>query len=90
VISDVNLRDIGTHFGNDSGDLVTKHRWSRNNIVSGEKQVGVTQPGRLHVDENFAPKRRGDVHIFEVESTTKRANYKCLHVWPPTVTFNRA
>jgi hypothetical protein len=89
VISDVDLHDIGTYFGNDPGDLVTKHRRNRNDIVSGEEQVGVTQPGRLHVDEDFVPNRRGDVYNLEVESTTKRVNYKRIHVWPPTVAFNR-
>jgi hypothetical protein len=89
VISDVDLHDIGTYFGNDPGDLMTKHRWDWNDIVSGEEQVGVTQPGRLHVDENFVPYRCGDVYNLEVEPTTERVNYKRLHVWPPTVAFSR-
>jgi hypothetical protein len=89
VISDADLRDIGTYFGNDPGDLVTKHRRGWNDIVRGEEQVGVTQPGRLHVDENFVPNRRGDVYNLEVEPTTERVNYKRLHVWPPTVAFSR-
>ena len=79
VISDSDLRDIGTYFGNDPGDLVTKHRRGRNNIVSGEEQVGVTQPGRSHVDENFVPNRRGDVHILEVEPATECVEYERLH-----------
>jgi hypothetical protein len=90
VVSDADLGDIGTYFGDDAGDLVTKHRRGRNNIVSGEKQVGMTQPGRSHVDQNFVPNWRGDVHILEVEPATKRVYYKRLHVWPPTVAFKPA
>jgi hypothetical protein len=90
VTSDADLRDIGSYFSNDPGDVVTKHRRGRNNIVSGEEQVGVTQPGRSHVDEDFVPNRRGDVHILEVEPASKRVYYKRLHVWPPTVVFRPA
>ena len=36
VISDTDLRDIGTDCGHDPRDLVTKHRGCRNEIVSGE------------------------------------------------------
>jgi hypothetical protein len=89
VISDVDLHDIGTYFGNDPGDLVTKHRWDWNDMVRGEEHVGVTQPGRLHVDENFVPNRRGDVYNLEVEPTTECVDYKRIHVWPPTVVFTR-
>src|SRR5260370_7156850 len=83
AISDADLRDVGSDCGHDTSDLVTKHRRCRNKIVSGEEQVGVTQPGRLHVDENFAPNRRGDVDVFEVEPVTNSVQYKCLHSWPP-------
>jgi hypothetical protein len=31
----------------------------------------MTQAGGLHIDKNFAPKRRGDVHILEVEPATE-------------------
>ncbi len=55
VISDTELRDVGTDCSHDSRDLVAEHRRRRNDVVRGEEQVGVTQPGRLHVDENFAP-----------------------------------
>jgi hypothetical protein len=85
VISDTDLRNIGTDCGRDPRDLVTEHRGCRNEIVSGEEQVGVTQPGRLHVDENFAPNRRCDAHILEIEPTTECVKYKRLHVRPPTV-----
>jgi hypothetical protein len=83
VISDADLRDVGSDCGHDTRDFVTKHRRCRNKVVSGEEQVGVTQPGRSHVDENFAPNRRGDVDIFEVEPVTNSVQYKCLHLWPP-------
>jgi hypothetical protein len=79
VISDTDMRYVGADSRHDTGDLVTKHRWRRSDIVSGEQQVGVTQSGRLHLDENFAPNRRGDVHILEVEPATECVYYKRLH-----------
>jgi hypothetical protein len=51
--------------------------------VRGEQQVGVTQPGRFHIDENFTSNWRGDVHIFEIEPTTECVKYKRFDVWPP-------
>jgi hypothetical protein len=33
----------------------------------------------LHVDENFASNRRGDVHILEVEPMTECVKYKRFH-----------
>jgi len=80
VISDSDLRYVGADCRHDSGDLVTKHRRCRNEIVSGKEQVSVTQPGRLYVYENFVPNRRGDVHILEVEPTTDSVEHKRLHV----------
>ena len=53
MISDTELRDIGTDRGHNPRNLVTKHRRRWNDIVSSEKQVGVTQPGRSHLDKNF-------------------------------------
>jgi hypothetical protein len=89
VISDTELRDVRTHCSHDSRNLVTKHRRRWNDIVSSKKQVGVTQPGGLHLDENFAPNWRGDVHILEVEPATECVEYKRLHVWPPQLPSNR-
>jgi hypothetical protein len=66
--------------GYDPCDLVTEHRGRRNEIVGGKEQVGVTQPGRLHVDESFTSNWRGNVHILEVESATECVQYKRLHV----------
>ncbi len=83
MISDADLSDVGSDCGHDARNFVTKHRWGGDEIVSGEEQVGVTQPGRLHVHENFAPDRRSDVNVLEVEPTTECVEYKCLHVWPP-------
>ena len=54
--------------------------------MRGEQYVGVTQPGGLHVDENFASNRRGDVHILEVEPTTDTIEYKRLH---PRLPYSR-
>jgi hypothetical protein len=42
VISDTDLRDIGTDCGHDPRDLVTKHRWQWNDIVSSEQKVRMT------------------------------------------------
>ena len=55
MISDTELRDVGADCSDDPGDLVAEHRRRRNEIVRGEQQVGVTEPGGLHVDQNFAP-----------------------------------
>jgi hypothetical protein len=62
---------------------VTKHRRRWNGIASGEKQIGVTRPGGLQVDEDFASDRRSDVHVLEIEPATECVNYKRLHLWPP-------
>jgi hypothetical protein len=70
VVSDMDLCDFGTDDGHDRRDLVAEHCGRRNEIVSGEQQVGVTQPGRLHIDVNFTSDRHGNVHILEVEPTT--------------------
>jgi hypothetical protein len=79
VISDTKLHDIGADFGHEPGDLVAQHGRHRNDIVRGEQQVGATQSGRLYLYENFAPNRRRDVHILEVESTTQCVDYKRFH-----------
>jgi hypothetical protein len=70
VISNADLRNVGADSRHNSCDFVTKHRRCRNKIVSGEEQVGVTQPRRLHVDANFAPNRSGDGDVLEVEPVT--------------------
>jgi hypothetical protein len=75
----MDLRDLRADCGYDPRNLVTKYRRQRNEIVSGEKQVGVTQPGRSHIDENFAPGRRGDIHILEVEPTPECVYHERLH-----------
>jgi hypothetical protein len=85
VISDADLRYIGTYFCNDPRNLVTKHRRRWNDIVSSEKQVGVTQPGGLHIDENFASHRRSDVNVLEIEASTECIKDKRLHLWPPYI-----
>ena len=81
MISDTELRDIRTDCSHDPCDLVTKHRWRWNDIVSGEKQVGMTQPRRLHVDEDFASDRRSDVNVFEIKPMTERVQDQCFHIW---------
>src|SRR6476661_9493754 len=39
----------------------------------------MTEPGGVHIDENFAPDRRGDVDVVEVEATTERVDDQRLH-----------
>src|SRR5260370_19310322 len=84
MISDMELCDIGTDRGHNRCDLVTKHRRHWDDIVSSEQKVGMTQAGRLHLDENFAPNRRSDVNVLEIEPATECVNYKCLHLGPPS------
>jgi hypothetical protein len=81
VISDTQLRDVRTYCSYDPRNLVTKHRRRWNDIVSSEKQVGVTQPRSLHVDQDFASDRRSDVHVFKIKPMTERVYNQCLHVW---------
>jgi hypothetical protein len=83
VISDTELRDVRPDRSHDPRDLVTQHRRRRHEIVSGEQQVGVTEPGCSHVDENFAPDRHGNVHVLEIKPATDRVEHKCLHGWRP-------
>jgi hypothetical protein len=70
VITGADLRNVRSDCGHNSCNLVTEHRRCRNKIVSGEQKVGVTQPRRLHLNQNFAPDRRGDVDVLDVESVT--------------------
>ena len=72
VIPDAELRDIWADFRHDSRDFVAKHGGHRKDRIGSEEQVCVTQTGRLHINENFAPNRRGNVHILEIEPVTDR------------------
>jgi hypothetical protein len=81
VISDTELRDVRTHSSHYPRNLVTKHRRRWNDIVSSEKQVGVTQPRSLHVDEDFASDRRSDLHVFKIKPMTERVQDQCFHIW---------
>jgi hypothetical protein len=89
MIAGVNLRHIRTNRSHDPRHLVTQHGRSRGDVVRREQQVGVTQPRRLDVDERFAPHRRADVHILEIEPATNCIKYQSLHLcplWPcPTI-----
>ena len=80
MISDTELGHVRSHCSHYPRYLVTKHCWRWNDIVSSEKQVGVTQPRSLHVDENFASDRRGDVHVFKIKPVTERVQDQCFHV----------
>ena len=78
------LRDIRTHCSHDPRNLVTKHCWERDNIVSSKQQIGVAQARRLYFDENFVSYRRGNLNVLEIESSTECINYKCLHLALPS------
>jgi hypothetical protein len=80
VISGTELSDVRTNGCHDPCDLVTQHRGCRKDVVSSEQKIGVTQADRLHVNKSFAPDRRGDVHILEVEPTTQCVKYQRLYV----------
>ena len=69
-MSDSELRDVRPHCSHYPRNLVTKHRRRWNDIVSSEKQVGVTQPRGLHIDENLASYRRCYLNVLEIEPTT--------------------
>jgi hypothetical protein len=84
AISDIELRYVGTDRGYDPDDFVTQDRRRRHEIGSGERQVSVTQSGCLHIDGDFAPNRRGDVHVLEVEAATECVKYKCFQ-WVASV-----
>jgi hypothetical protein len=43
----------------------------------------VTETGRLHVDQNFAPHRGSDVDVFKIESLSERIDDECFHAWHP-------
>jgi hypothetical protein len=81
VISDTELRDVRTDCSYDPRNLVTKHRRRWNDIVSSEKQVGVTQPRSLYVDEDFVSYWYGDLHVFEIKPMTERVQDQCFHIW---------
>ena len=83
MISNTELSDVGADLSDDSRNLVAEHRRHRNDVVRGEQQVGVTEPGRLHVDQNFAPNRCGDVDVFEIESASECIDDKRFHPWHP-------
>ena len=89
MIADTQLRDVGADCNHYPCDLVTKYRRRWNEIMSSEQQVGVTQPRRSHVDEDFAPDRRGDVHVLEIEAATECVEYKRLQ-WVASVDPGRS
>jgi hypothetical protein len=76
----MDLADFRSHFSHDPCNLMTEHTGKRSDIVCSEQQIGVAQPRRLHVDQNFASHRRSNVHILEIEPSTDCVNYKALHV----------
>lgn len=79
VIADVDLADIGTHGSDDARHLVAEHRRQWDEIVSGEREIGVAESGRPHVNEHFTPDRRGDLDVFDVKPATECVNDKRSH-----------
>jgi hypothetical protein len=75
MIGDAELCDIWADLGDDARDLMAKYGGERSDIVRRKQKIGVTQPGRLHVDENFTPNGRSHVNVLKVEATTGRVNY---------------
>ena len=87
MVSEPTLCDLRTDFSDGPGDLVPQHRRRRNDIVTSEQQIGMTESGRLHIDQHFAPHRRGDVDVFPIEAMPERIEDKGRHRKPP---FGRA
>jgi len=85
MISDAKLRDIGADCCDYPRDFVTQHRRYRKDVMTGEQQVGVTEPGSLHIDQHFAPYRPGDVDVFQLESLSERVEDQRLHLPPPEI-----
>jgi hypothetical protein len=67
VIADTELRDLRANFRHTPGDLVAKHGRCREYRVRSEEQVGMTEPGRLYIDQNFASNWLCDLHVLQVE-----------------------
>jgi hypothetical protein len=79
MIAGAELCDIRANLGDDPGDLVAEYCWKRRDIVRSEQLIGVTQPRGAHIDENFAPDRRSDVDVIEIEATAERVDDQRLH-----------
>ena len=84
MISNMKLRGIRAYRSYDPRNLVTKHRRHRDNIVSSKQEVGVAQARRLHIHEDFASYRRGNLNVLEIEPSTECIYYKCLHLGLPS------
>jgi hypothetical protein len=82
VIPDSKLHDLRADFRHHPRDLVPKHGRHGNDVVRSEEQVGVAQPGGLHVNQHFTPHRRRNLHILEIKAATQCVHYKCFHFAP--------
>jgi hypothetical protein len=85
MIPNTELSDIGADLSDDSRHLVAEHRWRRNDVVRGEQYVGVTESGRLHVDQNFAPHRGSDIDVFKIKSVSECIDDERFHPRHPYV-----
>jgi hypothetical protein len=74
MIAEAELGDIWANLGDDTRDLVAKYSRERSDSVRRKQKIGVTQPGRLDLDENFTPNGRSHINILKVEATTGRVN----------------
>ena len=55
MIADAKLCDIRASLSDDPRDLMAEYCWKRNDIVRSKQKIGVTKPGRSHLNKNFAP-----------------------------------
>lgn len=85
VISGDHFADFRADFAHHTGSLVPQDRGKMvGERAFEESQIGVTEPGGHHVDENLPSNRRGDIHLFDGERSANLAHHGCSHV-PDTI-----
>jgi hypothetical protein len=80
VISDTELCDVRANLGDDPETSWPNTAGVGTISLGRKQQIGVTQPGRLDLDENFTPNRHGNVNVLEIEAATERTQHKSLHL----------
>jgi hypothetical protein len=83
VVTDANLGDRRAYGDDDPGEFVPEDRrhWVAQ-INGGDGVVGVAQPGRLDVDQDFTVDRFGDGDVLDDESGSGRIHDGCFHICP--------
>ena len=79
MMADSELFDIRSDRRDGPRHFVAENGWHRNDIVRGEQQVGMAQPGRAHIDQHFASNRSCDLKVLQIEPVPQRVNDHCLH-----------